>query len=295
MDGVFYCPSELSEPWGLELPPMQDCLWFHVVTSGTCTLEVDGVEHRLTAGDLAVIPHGLGHRGWGATEAPTPPVLDLPHEYHSEQYAVLRHGGGGDVTRLICGGVRVEQAAARRLIRTLPPILLLKTVGAPGFELLTATLQHMAQETKSPQPGGDAVVSRLCDIVVIHVIRAWLESDPMARSGWVGALRDPQIGPAIASIHEHPERDWTVAALADEVAMSRSAFAARFTELVGEPVMQYVTGWRMAVADALLREGRLNVAAVGEQVGYESEASFSRAFKRVTGSPPRDVKRATAA
>jgi len=138
------------------------------------------------------------------------------------------------------------------------------------------------------------VISRLCDIVVIQAIRSWIEHDPAAQTGWLGALRDEQIGGAMASIHADPAANWSVATLAEAAAMSRSAFAARFTELVGEPAMKYVTRWRMYVALDLLRGGH-TVAATAGRVGYDSEAAFSRAYKRVMGEPPRAARSANAA
>ncbi len=149
----------------------------------------------------------------------------------------------------------------------------------------------MASEAGELRPGGEAVITRLGDILVIQAIRAWLESDPAAHTGWLGALRDPQIGCAIAHIHRDPARNWTVAALAHELAMSRSAFAARFTELVGEPVMSYVARWRMHVAVAALKEETVTVGQLADRLGYRSEAAFSRAFKRVIGSSPGAIRR----
>ncbi|MEZ4571760.1 MAG: AraC family transcriptional regulator [Thermomicrobiales bacterium] len=145
---------------------------------------------------------------------------------------------------------------------------------------------------RSPRlrPGSETIVTRLADILVVQAIRAWIEQDPAARSGWLGALQRPQVGRAIAMIHREPARDWTVASLASEVAMSRSAFAARFSEMTGEPPMQYVTGWRMQLAEIGLRE---DGATVGElaQLGYRSEAAFSRAFKRHSGVSPGTARR----
>ena len=155
---------------------------------------------------------------------------------------------------------------------------------------MRTTLELMAEGTQQVRPGGEAVVSRLCDIVVIQALRAWIEHDPAAQTGWLGALRDEQVGAAVALIHRHPEQDWTVAGLADRVAMSRSAFAARFTELVGEPVMRYLTTWRMQVALDRLQRSDASISAVAAEVGYESEAAFSRAFKRVVGVPPRAAR-----
>lgn len=288
MSGIFYCPSQLTEPWGLELPPTPDCLWFHMVTSGVCTLEVPGRANLVArTGDLVLVPHGTGHRAWGVEPAPTPSVFDLPHDEFSERYALLRHGGGGARTDVVCGGVRFDHPAARHLIAALPPVIHIERDQMPRSDWMRSTIDLLADEIREVRPGSEAVVSRLCDIVIIQAIRTWIERDTAAQTGWLGALRDDQIGAAIALIHGEPERDWTVAALADSVAMSRSAFAARFTDLVGEPAMRYVTRWRMHQAVDLLDSPGMTVAAAARRVGYESEAAFSRAFKRFHGTSPR--------
>ena len=290
MSGVFYCPSELSEPWGLELPPIEGCVWFHVVTSGTCTIDVHGDTRTVRTGDLVLVPHGTGHRAWGAIPAPTPIVWDLPHDYMSDQYAVLRHGGGGELTTVVCGGVRFDHPGARHLIDALPSVIHIESSRSTRADWMRATLELLGDETRQVGPGSDAVVSRLCDIVVIQAIRTWIERDPAARTGWLGALHDDQIGAAIARIHADPGHDWSVGSLASSVAMSRSSFSARFTALVGEPVMGYVTRWRMLVAADRLQNGNGTVAKVAADVGYESEAAFNRAFKRIIGSTPGAVR-----
>ncbi len=293
MSGIFYCPSHLTEPWGLELPPMGDCVWFHALLTGQATLEVEGQRRTVRPGDLVLVPHGTGHRAWGRDDqAPTPSVYDLPHDYLNDQYAILHHGGGGERTDIVCGGIRLEHPAARQLIASLPSVIHIEASHSIRADWMRATLELMAEETQQVRPGSEAVVSRLCDIVVIQAIRTWIERDPAAQTGWLGALRDEQIGTAIARIHANPEHNWTVAALADEVAMSRSAFAARFTNLVGEPVMRYVARWRMHAALDLLQTSDATVAAVAAQVGYESEAAFSRSFKRIIGTTPRSARQA---
>jgi AraC-like DNA-binding protein len=159
------------------------------------------------------------------------------------------------------------------------------------MDRIQGTLALMAAEARELRPGGEAVITRLGDIVVIQAIRSWIETDPAAKTGWIGALQDPQIGPAITLIHRDPARAWTVAALADELAMSRSAFAARFSEVVGEPVMSYVTRWRMQLAHEALRSDGATVAQLADRLGYRSEAAMARAFKRVMGVAPGAVKR----
>ena len=144
----------------------------------------------------------------------------------------------------------------------------------------------MAAEAKAMRPGGETIITRLADILVIQTIRSWMAEDPLAQTGWLGALQDKQIGYAILLIQRDPARVWTVASLADEVAMSRSAFAARFKELVGESPMQYITRWRMNVALTWLKKEDVSLGELADRLGYQSEAAFSRAFKRFIGASP---------
>ena len=293
MNGAFYCRSELSAPWGMTLPPMRAYMWFHVVTAGEVRLEAArGSARVLQPGDLALVPHGVGHVLRGEPGAPVPGILELEREEVSDRYEILRHGGGGAPTTLICGAVRFDHPAARNLVESLPEIVHVKASDSSHLDWMQSTLGLMAAEAREPRPGGEAVITRLGDILVIQAIRSWIETDPAARTGWLGALQDRQIGRAISLIHRDPAREWTVASLADELAMSRSAFAARFTELVDEPAMQYVTRWRMHVALTALQDEGATVAELAGRLGYRSEAAFARAFKRVVGSPPGAVRRA---
>lgn len=290
MNGAFYCRSELSAPWGMELPPMPGYLWFHVVTEGTVLIEAEGETATLPAGHLGLVPHGQGHVLRDAPGSAAPGILDLDRVAVSERYELLRHGGGGAPTTLICGAVRFDHPAAQELVNGLPPLLRVVPPGPEGPDWIGPTLGLMAAEARALRPGGEAVITRLADVLVIQAIRDWIERDPAARTGWLGALRDPQIGDAIARIHRDPARAWTVELLADELAMSRSSFSARFTALVGEPVIAYVTRWRMHVALAALREERVTVGELAARLGYRSEAAFARAFKRVIGQPPGAVR-----
>jgi AraC-like DNA-binding protein len=292
MNGAFYCRSELTAPWGLTLPPMPGYLWFHVVTAGGLWLETGDEEGGwIQLGDLALVPHGAGHVLRSQPGASAPGILDLERELVSDRYEILRHGEGGTPTGLICGAVRFDHPAAGNLLEILPKTVHIEASSSPRLEWMQSMLRLMASEASELRPGGEAVITRLGDILVIQAIRAWMESDPAAQQGWLGALQDPQIGRAISLIHRDPARNWTVASLADELAMSRSAFAARFTELVGEPVMSYVARWRMHVAVATLKEEGATVGQLADRLSYRSEAAFSRAFKRVIGVPPGAVRR----
>lgn len=292
MSGTFYCRSEVTAPWALALPPVQGCLSFHVVVSGSCRLEVDGEEPRmLQPGDLALVPHGEGHRLASEPGVPAPRIDELNHEHVSERYAVLRHGGGGAHTSLVCGAVRFDHPTAHHLIKLLPKVIHVPAANTPQMDWMQSTLRLMAAEARELRPGGEAVITRLADILVIQAIRSWIETDPAAQTGWLGALQDGQIGRVIARVHRDPANAWSVASLAAEAAMSRSAFAARFTELVGEPAMQYVARWRMQLAMLSLQEGNEALGELAARLGYQSEAAFSRAFKRFLGVSPGSVRR----
>jgi AraC-like DNA-binding protein len=287
MDGAFYCRSELRAPWGHTLPPLPGYLWFHVVTSGSLELLAGDEVRALSPGELALVPHGTGHVLRSGPGVPVPDIRELDRVEVGDRYETLRQGEDGPLTTLLCGAVRFGHPAAAALVAVLPEIVHL----GGGTERLQGTLALLAAEAREARLGGEAVITRLADILVIQAIRSWLESEPGARPGWLGALNDPHIGRAISLIHGDPARDWTVESLARELAMSRSSFAARFTQLVGEPAMAYVTRWRMQVAMAALRDERATIAELAGRLGYRSEAAFARAFKRETGMPPGAVRR----
>jgi AraC-like DNA-binding protein len=292
MHGIFYSRCQFSAPWALTLPSFPGSMMFHVVTAGRCWLEVAGAEPRLLQpGDLALVPHGEGHRINSEPGVLGVDLWDAPREELSERYEVIRMGGGGAPTELVCGTVGFDHPAARHLVSLLPAVITVETWRSPETEWIGSTLRFMAAEARERRPGGEAVITRLADILVIQAIRAWIEEETAAQTGWLGALRDRQIGQALALIHRDPARDWTVATLAHEVAMSRSAFAARFTALVGEPVLHYVKRWRMQLAHTWLAEEDSTVGELALRLGYRSEAAFSRAFKRFLGVSPGAVRR----
>lgn len=292
MSGVFYTRSECTAPWALALPAFPDCLMFHVVTSGQCWLEVEGVDPcLLQPGGLALIPHGAGHQLSSNPGEPAEKLFDLPRIQVSERYEILRFGQGGAATSLICGTVKFDHPAAHQLIRLLPGVIKIEPYHSPQMEWMQSTLRLMAIEAKNMQPGGETIITRLADILVIQAIRSWLAEDPRAHSGWLGALRDKQIGYAMLCVQRDPARQWTVGSLANEVGMSRSAFAARFKKCVGESPVQYITQWRMNMALTILREENVALGELANRMGYQSEAAFSRTFKRIIGISPGAARR----
>jgi AraC-like DNA-binding protein len=293
MRGVFYCRTEARGPWALEIPAIDDSLSFHVVTVGTCWLVVPGEQPlELRANDLALIPHGRGHvLASDPSVRPAGRVDQVPQRYLGEHYSVLTYGGSGRTTRLVCGVVTFEEPAARDLIRVLPRVIHVDATATHHPSWIHETIRLMAAELAELRPGGEAVTTRLADVLVIQAVRDWLEREPMASTGWLGALRDARIGGALAALHREPGRAWTLQALAREAGMSRSAFAARFSELVGEPPMTYVTRWRMQLAHERLAAGEATVTELAGGLGYHSPAAFTRAFTRVMGTTPGALRR----
>ena len=287
MSGTFYTRSEFSAPWGLLLPAMKGSMMFHFVTSGRCRLEVKGVPACVVEpGDLALVPHGEGHRLASGPGSFGSNLFDLPREAVSQRYDILRHGGGGAATTMICGAVRFDHPAAGQLVKLLPKLIRIEASSSRHMDWINSTLRFMGAEAGDLRPGGEAVITRLADILVIQTLRAWIERDPAGQTGWLGALQDRQIGRVLSLIHRDPAGAWTLESLATSAAMSRSAFAARFSEVVGEPAMHYVARWRMNLALTWLKEDDAPVSAIADRLGYESEAAFSRAFKRLMGIAP---------
>ncbi|WP_415976854.1 AraC family transcriptional regulator [Rhodococcus sp. 077-4] len=294
--GSFYVRSEMGGAWGIALPAMEDALWFHTVIDGGCILSVPGEPTReLVPGDFALVPHGRGHvlSADDNASAGAPSVHDLPHEYISDRYAVMSHhdSGSGRAATLVCGAVRVDHPAAQRLVALLPGLVVVDADRGPVQTRMQKVLAMVADEARVLEPGGEAVITRLSDILVIHALRSWIANTPRAQSGWLGALQDNRIGAALALIHRHPHERWTVAALASSVNMSRSAFSARFAELVGDSAMSYLATWRMQAAYETLRSEDVVLAELARRSGYLSEAAFGKAFKRATGVSPGSVRR----
>lgn len=292
MSSVFYSRAETRAPWSVALPQMKDCLMFHVVSSGRCWLQVKGEEGRyLQTGDFVLVPHGEGHLLASEPGLASVNLFDLPRQQVSERYEIIQQPGEGAATQLICGAVRFTHPAARHLLELLPCLICIESWSMSQMSWMQSSLRLMTDEASALRPGGETVITRLADILVIQAIRAWMEESPAAQTGWLGALQDKQIGRSILHVHRNPEHDWSVDSLAATAAMSRSAYAARFRDIVGESPMQYVTRWRMNIAQMWLKEKRMSIDEMASRLGYNSEAAFSRAFKRITGVAPGAIRR----
>lgn len=286
LQSTLYCRSELREPWGLYFGPTRVAT-FHVIDRGTCWLQLDGQAEpiALAGGDLIVLPRGTGHLLSSAPGLTPATTIQLDEDIPAE-CEVRRYSDGPPHTILLCGLFDFAHDNGHPLLTLLPPLVHIRGERGQAASWLDATLRFLASEAGSTQPGATAMVCRLTDLLFIQAMRAWVVQTASDAHGWLGALHDPQIGVALGAMHGKPGFAWTVEQLSSEVAMSRSGFAARFRAVVGESPLQYLTRWRMRLAAQLLASERLSIAAIAQQVGYESEIAFSKAFKRTMGQTP---------
>lgn len=293
MDRSAFYLTEFTAPWALAMPA--GCTNFYLVIEGRMQIETaGGVTPPLMTGEMALVLNGEPYRLFdGQARAVGPP--ELAEERVSEKYRILRHGGGGAPGRFLCCAVRFEHPAAAQLIRQLPEALCVRFDEVSSLAWLQPLISLMAGEARQLKPGWETVSARLADILIIQAIRAWIETAGSGVGpGWLGALRDPQISHALALIHRHPERNWGLAELAEAAAMSRSVFAARFCELVGEPPMRYLTRWRMHAALQQIGRSDTGLGELAAGLGYRSESAFHRAFKRFTGLTPGEARKRAA-
>jgi AraC-like DNA-binding protein len=303
-----YFDFELSSPWVAEAPPAREIaanvmpgaqrvIEYHLVARGACWGNVVGEPPlRLNAGDLVVFPQGDRHvlsSEPGLRAAPdmslyVRPTTPLPLVYE-------RGGGGPDRARIVCCFLGCDERPFNPLLTALPRTIHLSGAGNEATSGWLATLLNIAvRESSTVRAGRDNILARLSELMFVEAIRRHIETLPAAETGWLAGLGDPVAGQALAALHAEPARPWTVERLARAVGVSRSVLAERFTEMVGQPPMQYLALWRMQRASRLLLEGE-SVAEAAGVVGYESEAAFSRAFKKLVGRAPATWRRANLA
>jgi len=290
---VVFCRCELRAPWGFRVP-QREMTGFHVITEGQCRLELAEPKMALevAAGDLLLFPHGHAHVMRDPPQAPTVPFQKALEENPLDAQRVFRGGGAGELTSILCGELVMEERRINPLLAALPPLVVIHGADGQAAPALRAVLEHVQKEAQTTELGAEAVLTRLADVLLIQSLRTYFHAQEQGRAaGWVGGLKDAQIGAALSLIHGRYGEPWTVASLAREVAMSRSAFSERFKDLVGEPPLSYLARWRLHSAARMLRSSNVKLAQVARRVGYESPVAFHKAFKRVLGRSPGEFRR----
>lgn len=284
-NGVVFAYTEMTAPWSLSLntPGLAS---FHTVAAGQCWLIRDGEEPVLMqTGDLLVLPAGTAHIVQDKPHTTAQPEDLRPH-LSSSNLDALKLGGGGPVCHLISGHARFDIDMAAPIVGALPPLMHLRGLGEAPPLWLGIGLQFLAQEVSSRRPAQQAIINRLGDILFMECLRDYVESIPEGSGNWLAALKDRALSAALARMHENPRHNWTVPELAQHACLSRSAFADRFGQALGEPPLTYLTRHRMRLAARQLSSGGQPVSRVADLVGYASEAAFSQAFKREYGVSP---------
>ncbi len=287
--GEMIYTAALTSPWRLDFP--SGGAHFHFIVEGQVRVSSDDFDPVVVdAGTLLLLPtgrgHGLRNPTVGATQ-PTMPATDpfAPDIFDSERLT-LEHGGGGALTRLVSGTFHFYDNSSPIVTAALPPFITVSRNDGSNAEWLEALVHFLLAEAHLPAPGSGIMISRLIDVMVVQTLRTWAATHPREGRGWLGGIGDPGIERALSALHEAPLRDWTVQDLARIATMSRSVFAERFSEKVGEPPLRYLKHWRLSLAADMLRSGTMKVGEVARRVGYDSDASFSRAYKARFGHPP---------
>jgi AraC-like DNA-binding protein len=298
LSGAIFLDAELSAPWGFASPPAsaaahllapsaEHLILFHLLVEGQATARVPGHDSlALQAGDIVVLPRGEAHQLFnGRVNKLTDSSALLPKILEG---AVIseRGGGGGRLTKFICGYIGCDRQAQRLFLAGLPPLFKVNIRGDSSGQWIESTIRHLTSQREPAPAGQGALLAKLAEALFIETLRRYMADLPRQRTGWLAAARDPAVGRALGAIHREPARGWTVASLAQQAGVSRTVFAERFARLLGEAPLTYVSRCRMQLGARLLETTDDTVLQVAVNAGYESEAAFNRAFKREFDLPP---------
>ncbi len=295
--GAIFLHGRFSAPWCYQSPPAdaaapflepsaERVVIFHLISEGEGWVELGGLAPlRLTAGDAVLFPQGHAHRM--GSQPGLPPASGAPlQEVLARRPRLLAYGGGGAITKLVCGYLACDARLARMLLAGLPPVVKVGVRGSNAGVWLEASLRYALAEARSPRPGGQGVLAKLAEVLFIEVLRIHMNEQSEGRTGWLAGVSDRIVGAALRAMHAEPARPWTLEELAHVAGTSRSVLAERFAQLVGQAPMQYLAQWRMLLASNLLARSNAPLARIAEEVGYQTDTAFSRAFRREYGLPP---------
>ena len=299
LEGAFYLDVEFTAPWCIRgkyggasvrdrFAGADHVVYFHFLTEGRCKVRLaeGGDALDVAAGDFLLFPQDDRHLMGSDLRLAPVDTERLAAVESAPGLGEIRHGGGGAATRFVCGYLACGRSLCRPLLEALPRVLRIPIGDGPAAALLRNLVRAGVRESAASRPGTASTLAKLSELMFVEAIRRYAENVPPEGAGWLAGVRDPHVGRALALLHAKPGAPWTVDKLARAIALSRSALAKRFPALVGESPMQYLKRWRLALAAQALRSGREAVARVAERAGYESEATFSRAFKQEFGMPP---------
>ncbi|MGC2456261.1 MAG: AraC family transcriptional regulator [Pseudolabrys sp.] len=306
LTGATFFDVTVREPWVAEQPPREMILRkilpgaehliaYHVVVEGQCFAGIIGEKPIVVeAGEVIVFtngdPHALSSSPGMRADPITPDTLNAALAGHLPHF--LNYGGAGPVSaKLVCGFLACDARPFNPLLENLPPVIKAGDPKSNDAGWLGQFIRFAIMESTNKRAGGESVLAKLSELMFIEVVRRYLEALPPEQAGWLAGLRDPFVGKALSLLHGAPAFSWTIEELAKQVGLSRSVLAERFTNLVGTPPLHYLAKWRMQIALGILSGGNANVASVAAEIGYESEAAFSRAFKKMMGIPPSTWRR----
>ncbi len=302
LDAAVFFYGEFSAPWSIESPEVGEIsryltrkkshvMIFHTIVEGKAVFRADsGQTEEAPAGSIILFPHGNAHFfGNGPSSRPSSAAQMLKNHVEG-RVSVARVGGGGDVTKMICGFLTCDSRLSQPMLSSLPHLLVVPIRPGTAGDWIHHSL-HFLVETEDAGEGHELVVAKLSEVLILETLRQYFDELPADHHSWIAGIRDPFVGRALAEIHKNPEHPWTLADLGREIGLSRTRLAERFTQFVGQSPMAYLTEWRLCLGSQLLRSTDVTVAEIATRVGYGSEASFSRAFKKEFGTPPAQFRR----
>jgi AraC-like DNA-binding protein len=303
LDSAIFFNAEFSEPWCLVSPESRvlapelssaagHVIIYHLLCEGRAYAELnDGERVPLVAGDLVTFPHGHGHRLGGGASAPTIDAGSALHDVQAHGLDLFESGGGGARSRFICGFLACDPQLGRAFLGGLPRVVKVNIREDPSGQWLENSLKFSVTEAAGRQAGADAMLAQLSEALFAETLRRYARQLPDAQIGWLAGARDPELGRALALVHRRPAHPWTAADLAREAGLSRTVLAERFRHFLGESPVAYLTRWRLVLGARALTTTSHSVVQIAQEVGYESEAAFNRAFKREYGLPPARYRR----
>jgi AraC-like DNA-binding protein len=298
LNGAVFFRAEFSSPWGFSTPTTKDMaatagvgaehfVLYHLVIEGVAVVElIDGQRTELGPGDIVIFPHGDPHHMSSSAGVRPFRNYGIVDKVKARDLCPLRAGGGGNVSRFVCGYMSCDPHLSRPILSGLPPVFKVNIRTDTSGVWLENSILHLVEESASGRMGSEAMLAKLSEALFVDTLRRYVTSLPEQQTGWLTGVRDPIVGKSLGLLHGRIAHPWTIAELANEVGISRSALVQRFTRYLSEPPMTYLTRWRLQVAARSLEKTARGVAEIAAEVGYESEAAFNRAFKREFGQPP---------